>query len=74
VRATGAALFSASHRLLAEMYLGMIFSRQGPGPVQLGPGKDEKTPQIVLVEILDRIEQIAVEGHQWPLGRREPLL
>jgi len=32
--------------------------------LELGPGQDEKTTQIVLVEILDRIQQIAVESHQ----------
>jgi hypothetical protein len=31
--------------------------------MELGPGQDEETAKIVLVEILDRVEEITVEGH-----------
>jgi hypothetical protein len=62
--AAGAPLLATADRLLTEMDLGVVLPRQGAGPMQLGPGQDEETAQVVLVEIFHRIEQIAVEGHQ----------
>jgi hypothetical protein len=61
--APGAARLATSHRLLAEMDLGMVFALQCPGAVKLGAGQDQKPPKIVFVEIFDRVEQIAIEGH-----------
>ena len=61
--ASGAARLAATHRLLTEMDLGMVLPDQHPRPVQLGSGQDQQTSKIVLVEIFDRVEQIAVEGH-----------
>jgi hypothetical protein len=46
------------------MDLGMVVSVQGARSVQLRPGQDEQAAQIVLIEVLDRIEQVAIEGHR----------
>ena len=45
------------------MHLRVVLPGQRPGPVQLGTGQDEETAKVVLIEIFDRVEQIAVEGH-----------
>jgi hypothetical protein len=46
------------------MNLGMVLPRKRPGAVQLSTGEDEEAAEVVLVEIPDCVEQIAVEGHQ----------
>lgn len=38
--------------------------RDGTFALQLCPGEDEKPTKIVLIEFFDRIQQVAVEGHQ----------
>jgi hypothetical protein len=50
--------------LLAEFHLGVIVRCQCTGSLQLRPGQDEKTAKVVLVQIPDRVQQIAVESHQ----------
>jgi len=62
--AAGATRLATADRLLAEMDLGMVVSVQGARSVQLRPGQDEQAAQIVLIEVLDRIEQVAIEGHR----------
>lgn len=42
----------------------MVVAAEGTGALKLGAGQYEKTTKVVLVEIFDRIQQIAVEGHQ----------
>jgi len=42
----------------------MVFSGESARLLELGPGEDEKASQVVLVQILDRVEKIAVDGHQ----------
>jgi hypothetical protein len=63
MRAGIASGLSASNRLFTQPNPGMIFSGQSARLLQLGPSEDEKAPQVVLVEILDRVEKIAVESH-----------
>ena len=62
--APGASRLAAPDALPAQPHLGMILLAQGTGPLQLGAGEDEQTPEVVLVEIPDRVQQIPVEGHQ----------
>jgi hypothetical protein len=42
----------------------MIVAGQCPQTLQMGTGQDQQSAEIVLVEILDRVQQIAVKGHQ----------
>ena len=60
----GATRLPASHRLLPEMHFGVVVRAEGTRALKLGAGQDQQTTKIVLVEIFDRIEEIAVEGHQ----------
>jgi len=46
------------------MNLRMALGGESAGALELGPGQDEETTKVVLVQVLDRIEEIAVEGHQ----------
>jgi lipoate synthase len=46
------------------MHLGLFCAIQRTTPVELGTREDEQTSQFVVVQLLDRIEQIAVERHQ----------
>lgn len=41
----------------------MILCGERTRPLELGPGEDQETSQVVLVHFLDGIEQIPVEGH-----------
>jgi hypothetical protein len=45
------------------MDFGMVVA-EGTRALQLSAGQDQEPTEIVLVEIFDRVEQIAVEGHQ----------
>jgi hypothetical protein len=45
------------------MDLRVILPLERSRPVKLCPGQDQQTTKVVLVEIFDRVEQIAVEGH-----------
>ncbi len=58
-----ASRFSAPNRLLAQPNPRMILGSESTRLLQLGPGEDQKASQIVLIQILDRIEKIAVESH-----------
>lgn len=42
----------------------VVVGAEGTRALQLRPGQDQKSPEIMLVEIFDRIQKIAVEGHQ----------
>jgi hypothetical protein len=46
------------------MDFGMILDLEGPGRLELGAGEDEEASKVVLVELADCVEQVAVEGHQ----------
>ncbi len=61
---SGAADLAATNCLLAKPHLGVILGLERARPLQLGPGENEETSQIVLVHFLDRVEQITVENHQ----------
>jgi hypothetical protein len=67
VGACGATLLAAFDHLLAQPHPGPILGGDHPVTLELGPGKDEQPAQVVLVEISDRVEQIAVKGHLRPL-------
>src|SRR3990170_8733988 len=60
---SGATGLPTSDSLLAEAHLGMIVGDECAGPLQLGPGKDQEASQIMLIEVFDRVEQIAVKCH-----------
>ncbi len=62
--ASGAARLAATHRLLAEVDFGVVVGAESTRALELRPGQNEKPTKIVLVEVFDRVEQIAVEGHQ----------
>ena len=62
--ALGAPWLPAPDTLLAQLHLGMILCGQSSRPLKLCPGQDEKTAKVVLVQIPDRVQQVAVEGHQ----------
>ncbi len=59
-----AAGLAAPNRLFAEPYSWMVVGAQSAGLLELGPGEDEEASQVMLVQILDRVEKIAVDGHQ----------
>ena len=42
----------------------MPFGGESARPLEMGTGQDEKTAEVMLVEILDRIQQVAVQSHQ----------
>jgi len=64
MRTSGTAGLAAANCLLAEPHLGVILGFERARTLQLGPGEDEETSQIVLVHFLDRVEKITVESHQ----------
>jgi hypothetical protein len=45
------------------MDLRVILPLERSRPVKLCPGQYQQTTKVVLVEVFDRVEQIAVEGH-----------
>lgn len=64
VGALGAACLAASHHLLAHAHLGLGARLDRAASFQLGMGEDLETSKVVFIQILDRVEQIAVERHQ----------
>lgn len=64
VRALGAARLATSNHLLPETHLWFGSGFHDSAPLQLGLGQYAKTSEVVFVEFLDRVEQIAVERHQ----------
>ncbi len=50
--------------LLTHADLGLIARLRGPASLELRAREYLETSQIVFVEILHRVEKIAVEGHQ----------
>ena len=67
VGAGRAALLAALDHLLAKPHLGPIFGADHALAFELCPGQDQQTAEVVLVEVPDRVEEIAVEGHLRPL-------
>jgi len=67
-----ATLLSALDHLFAQPDLGPILRTDRSLSLELGAGQDQKTTEVVLVEVPDRVEQVAVEGHVRRLraGRR----
>jgi len=59
-----ATLLAAPHGLLAQVNLRMVVRAQCTHGLKLCPGENQQAPEVVLVELFDRVEQIAVEGHQ----------
>lgn len=62
--ATGTLGLAASDPLLAHADLGILSKRRSDYGLQLSSREDLQSPQIVLVQLLDRIEQISVQRHQ----------
>ena len=55
---------AAANAALAEPDVRRLGPLDGhPVGLEARPGEDEEAPQIVLVEISDRIDQISIEGH-----------
>jgi hypothetical protein len=52
--------------------LRLLGFRRSPERIEPCPGEDQEAAKVVVVEILDGVEEIAVEGHLMPLraGRR----
>lgn len=69
VRALGVALFPTPDHLLPHADCRLGARADQPVALQLGMGEDLETTQIVLVEILDRVKQVAVEGRHLSVGR-----
>jgi hypothetical protein len=63
VGASSAARLAASHRLLAEVDFGVVVGAESARALELRPGQNEEPTEIVFVQVFDRVEQIAVEGH-----------
>ena len=61
---TGAPGFTAAHRLLTKAHLRVVLVRQSSGSLKLGTRQNQQAAKVVLVEFLDRIDQIAVDRHQ----------
>ena len=64
VRTAVAAALPASDHLLSHPDLRLVSVLNGSGTLELSPCQDLKAPQVVLIEVFDRVEQIAVERHQ----------
>ena len=64
MRAFGASPFPTAHLLLSEVHLWLNVVGKVARALQLSFGEDQETSELMAVEIFDRIEQIAVEGHQ----------
>lgn len=64
VGALGAIALATADLLLAEADRRVVPGSDRPGPLKLGAGEDLEPSQIMFVEVLDRIEQVAVESHQ----------
>ena len=64
MRALGAFLLTAPDLLLTQADVGLIAHFDGVRGLEVRPGENVQASQIVLVEVLDRVEKIAVEGHQ----------
>ena len=67
VRASCAAFLAAFDHLLAKPHPGPIFRANDSLTFKLSTSKDQKAAEIVLIEVLDRVQQIAVEGQVRPL-------
>lgn len=63
MRALRAAPLPASNTLLTKMDGGLGLDRETAATLQLGPGQNHESSQLVVVEVFDRVEQIAVERH-----------
>lgn len=64
MRAFGATLLPTANHLVAEAHPRLTPGVNRPVPLQLGPGQDLEASQVMTVEFFDRVEEIAVQGHQ----------
>ncbi len=62
--APGAARLATANRLLTKVDLGMVIGLQSTGSLQLSSGQDQQPAEVVLIHFPDRVEEIAVQGHQ----------
>lgn len=62
--ALGATHLPATDFLLTEMHFRFDFGIHRTRPLELSPGEYVESAQLVVVEFFDRIEEVAVEGHQ----------
>jgi hypothetical protein len=49
-------LLAAPHGLLAQVNLGMVARAQCTDGLKLCPGENQQAPQVVLVELFDRVQ------------------
>lgn len=61
MRALGATVFAAPDHLFAQADVRGVSGFDGTRPLQLGLSKDLETSKSVFVEILDRVQQVAVQ-------------
>ena len=62
-----AAFLAALDHLFAKSHPGSIFRSNHSLAFELGASEDQEPTEIVLVQVSDRVEEIAVEGHLKPL-------
>lgn len=60
----GASTFPAPNLLLAQVNLRLRLVGQGTRAMELRLGEDHQTSELMVVQVFDRVQQIAVEGHQ----------
>ncbi len=65
--AGGTALLSALDHLFAKTHLRPVLGADHALAFELGAGEDQETAEVVLVEVSDRVEEVAVERHLRPL-------
>jgi len=70
MRTRGAGLLAAPHHPLPELHI-WLGPERNTGALQFGARQDEQPPQLMLVEIPDRIDQVSIERHLTPLRSRK---
>jgi len=58
-----AALLAALDHLLSEPHLRSVLLSYETLTLEFGPREDQKPPQVVFIEIADRVEKVAVKRH-----------
>lgn len=64
MRTLGAPVLPTPNHLIPQTDFRFLASRCWFGAVELGAGEDLESSQIVGVQLLNRVEQIAVKSHQ----------
>ena len=63
MRTPSAIVFSTLDGLPAQFDVRRCVDRQHASPLQMSGRENEKTSELVLVEITDRVDEIPIEGH-----------